>query len=140
MKKWIRVKRLVNDGELSKAAREIDWAGVAWPTRWVVNELEKKYPKRKEQVKWPKDEEIRKELEEARKDERPTLIIKNWEKSRAVEQENIDMEGDEKLLVISDESQKRKDSDKLEEKLSRTCITSESIEKVVKRLKNSIST
>ena len=31
MKKWTRVKRLVNDGELSKAARDINGAGVAEP-------------------------------------------------------------------------------------------------------------
>ena len=48
MKKWIRIKRLVNDGELSKAARDIDGAGVATPTKEIVDELRAKYPKRKE--------------------------------------------------------------------------------------------
>ena len=95
MKKWIGVKRLGNDGELSKAARDIDGAGVAWPTGWVVNELKKKYPKRKEEVTWPKDEEITKELEEAREDERPTLIAKNWEKCRTLEPMGIDTDDDE---------------------------------------------
>ena len=38
MKKWLRVKRLVNDGELSKAARDIDGAGVAEPTEKVIAE------------------------------------------------------------------------------------------------------
>ena len=48
IKKWDRIKRLVNDGELSKAAREIDSAGVAEPTEEVISELRQKYPKRKE--------------------------------------------------------------------------------------------
>ena len=48
MKKWLRVKMLVNDGELSKAARDIDGAGVAEPTTAVVAELRSKYPKRRE--------------------------------------------------------------------------------------------
>ena len=62
MKRWLRVKRLVNDGELSKAARDIDGAGVAEPTPKVVAELAEKYPKRREEVSWPTYEDILTEL------------------------------------------------------------------------------
>ena len=66
MKRWLRVKTLVNDGELSKAARDIDGAGVADPTTRIVAELKKKYPKRSEEVRWPEVADILKELKEAR--------------------------------------------------------------------------
>ena len=48
MRRWNRVKKLVNDGELSKAAREIDGAGVAEPSSKVVADLRRKYPKRRQ--------------------------------------------------------------------------------------------
>ena len=41
MKIWNRIKRLVNDGELSKA-RDIDSAGAAEPTEAVRSELRRK--------------------------------------------------------------------------------------------------
>ena len=65
MKTWMRVKRLVNDGEFSKAARDINEAGVAEPTPKVVDELKSKYPKRRDKVEWPTDVEISNLLQEA---------------------------------------------------------------------------
>ena len=62
MKTWLRVKSLVNDGEFSKAARDINGAGVAQPTKPVVAELRRKYHKRREEVELPKKEEILKLL------------------------------------------------------------------------------
>ena len=66
MRSWIRAKRLVNDGEFSKAARDINEAGVARPTENIVEELRNKYPTRREHVKWPDDDEISEEIENAK--------------------------------------------------------------------------
>ena len=52
-------------GEI-RAVGDIDEAGVANPLRWVVRS---KYPKRREEVKWPGIHEIKQEWEEAEKDE-----------------------------------------------------------------------
>ena len=50
----------MNDGEFSKAERDID--GRKLPNHlignWVVNELGKKYPRREEAIKWPEIYEI----------------------------------------------------------------------------------
>ena len=67
MKRWLRVKRLVNDGEMSKAARDIDGAGVAEPTEKVIAELIGKYPKRSDEVEWPKIAAVLEELKEQSK-------------------------------------------------------------------------
>ena len=53
MQMWLRVKRLVNDGELSKSARVINGAGVAEPLEKIVAELREKYPKRVSEIIWP---------------------------------------------------------------------------------------
>ena len=66
MKAWIRAKRLVNDGEFSKAAREINEAGVAPPNKQVVEWLRSKYPRRTEEVRWPEEDEIADEVEQAK--------------------------------------------------------------------------
>ena len=62
MKRWMRVKRQVNEGELLKA---VNGAGVAGPTAKFVVELAEKYPKRKDVV-WPKIHEILAELKESK--------------------------------------------------------------------------
>ena len=65
LKTWIRAKTLINDGEFSKAPREINEAGVAEPLPLIVEQLRRKYPKRSDEVRWPDDEEIKKEIEDA---------------------------------------------------------------------------
>ena len=44
LRTWIRAKNLVNDGEFSKAARDINEAGVVKPNQLIVEQLRKKYP------------------------------------------------------------------------------------------------
>ena len=45
MKTWMRAKRIVNNGEFSKAAREINEDGVTEPTESVLVERKSKYSK-----------------------------------------------------------------------------------------------
>jgi len=97
MKKWLRIKRLVNDGELSKAARDIDGAGVAFPNKEIVNELRAKYPKRKGEVKWPTDEEVIAELKETARAANTPTSNNDGTESLQLESKLMDIEDDDQI-------------------------------------------
>ena len=104
MKKWIRIKRLVNDGELSKAAQDIDGAGVATPTKEIVDELRVKYPKRKEEVKWPTNVEIITELVETAKADKKFIYdnagLENYSSKEESKLMDIDVMTAYKMMMI----------------------------------------
>ena len=158
MKKWLRVKRLVNDGELSKAARDIDGAGVAEPTDEVIAELRLKYPKRSRDVKWPQIGEIMTELKkQSRIDQLEKLKTSDEDNSVDSKKDNplatvattLDIDDDEAEMEIEDKdddftSKDRHDWDPtddekrwLEENNVHTRISHEDITKAAMRIKRS---
>ena len=84
-----RAKTLTNDGELRKAFATMVQRGVAPTTNDIVKQLRTKFPKRKNEVSWPSQDEVEKLR---------TLIEKT-----AVSMEVDGCEGDEKESVLKPE-------------------------------------
>ena len=136
MKKWHRIKMLVNDGELSKAAREIDGAGVAEPNEKVISELKTKYPRRKEDIEWPNIEDIMKELESATLADNTTKVNELLVPDEMAVDDEMGYEQRKPQLqtheTVAERAKRWQDESK-----TRTSVTSEDIQKAVRRIKKS---
>ena len=141
MKTWMRVKSLVNDGEFSKAARDMNEVGVADITERVVAELKSKYPKRVEEVKLPDKEEIICRLQEAKTLDdltRAALSITATQPMRGSLQRTDP--GLSEHVEIDDELEEDPETwaKRIFSKFGgRTCVNADDIETAVKKIKKS---
>ena len=132
----------MSDGELSKAARDIDGPGVAEPTVEVISELRRKYPKRRQDVRWPNIDEIMREIDENLESNSPSL--ENVRVSNtSPEDKRMEIEGIEQKEECAEDDEKERETREekatrwLEENSSRTFIKAESVEIAVKRIRKS---
>ena len=133
----------------------------------VVAELQKKYPKRREEVCWPKVEDILKELKEAQPDslltrsdiqslqkKQPNLCVRNTDvrsdcsHTESSDQNKNSTDNDQQMDIVLEETEaEMKEEEKthsseettrwLEENKVHTHVTSEDIEQAVMRIKKS---